>query len=89
VRELMFVDCQLGLEEDGMKGSSKPERMDEPRLAPGIRGQGERMKVRGPIRERNPSKPTLTPPLPCERRGDPYACPCIPLLPEDFERTIA
>ena len=27
---LVFVDCQLGLEEGKMKGSTKPERMDEP-----------------------------------------------------------
>ena len=27
---LVFVDCQFGLEERKMKGSTKPERMDEP-----------------------------------------------------------
>ena len=27
---LVFVDCQLGLKEGKMKGSTKPERMDEP-----------------------------------------------------------
>jgi hypothetical protein len=27
---LVFVDCQLGLEEGKMKRSTKPERMDEP-----------------------------------------------------------
>jgi orotate phosphoribosyltransferase len=26
----VFVDCQVGLEEGKMKGSTKPERMDEP-----------------------------------------------------------
>ena len=28
--ELVFVDCQLGLKEGKMKGSTKPQRMDEP-----------------------------------------------------------
>jgi len=27
---LVFVDCQLGLKEGKMKGSTKPQRMDEP-----------------------------------------------------------
>ena len=27
---LVFVDCQFGLKEGKMKGSTKPERMDEP-----------------------------------------------------------
>src|SRR5262249_48698757 len=27
---LVFVDCQFGLEEGKMKGSTKPRRMDEP-----------------------------------------------------------
>ena len=27
---LVFVDCPLGLKEGKMKGSTKPERMDEP-----------------------------------------------------------
>ena len=30
VEELVFVDCQFGLEEGKMKGSTKPRRMDEP-----------------------------------------------------------
>jgi hypothetical protein len=29
-RALVFVDCQFGLEEGKMKGSTKPRRMDEP-----------------------------------------------------------
>jgi len=29
-RALVFVDCQLGLKEGKMKGSTKPQRMDEP-----------------------------------------------------------
>jgi len=27
---LVFVDCQLGAKEGKMKGSTKPQRMDEP-----------------------------------------------------------
>ena len=27
---LVIVDCQFGLEEGKMKGSTKPQRMDEP-----------------------------------------------------------
>ena len=30
MRKLVFVDCQLGLKEGKMKGSTKPQRMDEP-----------------------------------------------------------
>ena len=30
VEKLVFVDCQLGFKEGKMKGSTKPERMDEP-----------------------------------------------------------
>jgi hypothetical protein len=54
------------------------------RLSPGIRGEGERMKVRGLTRKPNPFQASPhPPPLPCEERGDPYACRTFHFCPKN------